>query len=100
MGTPSSVDRGGASGRREGHPIRLEETNILNPEWVTAGVYRILTSQRLAARQGRLDLSDLTQLFAADPRYPPERYAFLVGTMRKFELCFEIPDSQGRQFLV
>jgi internalin A len=83
-----------------GSPYQIEDTNILNPEWVTGGVYRILMSRRLAERQGLLELSDLESIFRDDSRYPPERYAFVVGMMRKFELCFEFPESAGRRMLV
>jgi internalin A len=74
---------------------RLQETNILNPEWVTNGVYRILNSNELFQNQGVLEIKQLGKML--DPKaYPRTRHMFIVDMMRKFELCypFEGDDSK------
>jgi internalin A len=71
---------------------RLKDTNILNPHWVTKGVYRIITSDILQENQGKLDRAHLRQIL--DPQeYPPACYDFLLCLMRKFELCFPFPEA-------
>ena len=72
---------------------RLRDTNILNPVWVTDGIYRILTSPLVFQSKGVLRRAVLGQIL--DPvEYPPDRYDFLIGMMRKFELCFAF---EGRE---
>jgi len=78
---------------------RLEETNILNPEWVTSAVYRILNNQALFHSKGVLKCSQLGDIL--DPRqYPSHKYNFIIGIMRKFELCFPIDDFDGESYLI
>jgi len=51
---------------------RLEALGILNPQWVTNGVYKILNSHE----------------------YPSNKRLFIVDMMKKFELCYDIePDK-------
>ena len=71
---------------------RLKDTNILNPHWVTKGVYRIITSDLLNQGLGRLDRSQLTQILDLQ-EYPRACYDFLLSLMRKFELCFPFPEA-------
>lgn len=81
---------------------RLSDNTILNPEWVTRGVYRLLNSHLAAQRKGLLGWRDVhTILDTAD--YPPERRTFIVDMMKRFELCFEsdgtllVPDLLVKQ---
>lgn len=79
---------------------RLEETNILNPEWVTQGVYKILNNHALMTEHGGvLKRQFLSQLL--DPaRYPRDKHLFIVDMMRKFELCFDFEGFADRKFLI
>jgi Leucine-rich repeat (LRR) protein len=66
----------------------LIETSILNPGWVTAGVYQILNAH---LDGGVLPLARLSKIL--DPgKYPPRQHLFITGMMKKFELCFEFDD--------
>jgi small GTP-binding protein len=67
---------------------RLTDTSILNPTWVTGGVYRILNSHRAAQLRGLLTWKDIEEILD-DPRYPKDRRFFIVDMMKKFELCYE-----------
>ncbi len=76
---------------------RLQDTNILNPEWLTNGVYTLLNNNLLFKNKGVFDYEDLNIIL--DPeRYPASRHDFLVSLMRKFELCF--PFAQGEYYLI
>jgi internalin A len=52
---------------------RLETTNILNPEWVTQGVYRILNSHALFQNEGILTWDLLAQILES-PKYPRDKH--------------------------
>lgn len=77
---------------------RLLDTYILNPEWVTDGVYRTLNYNALFHAKGVLDLKMLAEILAS-PRYPKEKHLFIVDIMRKFELCFAF-DGVMKTFLI
>ena len=78
---------------------RLEETNILNPEWVTNGVYKILNSHMLFQSRGVLERKALSKIL--DPRkYPKDKHLFIMDMMRKFELCFDFEGMRDERFLV
>ena len=81
-------------------PYHLGDTNILNPEWVTGGVYRILNDRDLLLAGGTLERAAVRRILGDDPRYPAERHDFILGMMRKFELCFDFPDAIDQRLLV
>lgn len=76
---------------------RVRDTNILNPAWVTEGVYALITSQKLAQNNGVLARHQVSELL--DPvRYPPERQGFILRMMEKFELAY--PLEGGKDYLI
>jgi len=81
----------------------LEEYHVLNPRWVTEGVYRIINSRALADRHGLLKKADVGRLInEAQPKtcdysedlkgraYTPGEWEYIVKLMQKFELCYEL----------
>jgi internalin A len=69
---------------------QLRELAVLNPEWVTGGIYRVLNDDRLQEqRHGQLSWCELTRILPAD-LWPEKRHRFLVELMRKFELGFPL----------
>lgn len=79
---------------------QLEGTHVLKPEWVTDGVYRILSDPdgKIAANNGILTTAMLDHIL--DPVvYPHHQQVFIVEMMRKFELSFRIP-HQSEQYLI
>jgi internalin A len=73
---------------------RLAETHVLNPEWVTNGIYRILNAETLSRKHGELRLTDLGEILDKK-QYPRSMHLYLVDLMRKFELCYEFYGSDG-----
>lgn len=72
---------------------RLEALGILNPQWVTNGVYKILNSHELFQNKGVLVLAMLNSILNIDG-YPRDKRLFIVDMMKKFELCYDIePDK-------
>lgn len=78
---------------------RLKETNILNPEWVTNAIYKILNDHELVQTHGLLSRHHLDLIL--DPhRYPHQKHDFILGMMRKFELCFPTDDEYEERYLL
>lgn len=73
---------------------RLAETHVLDPGWVTNGIYSILNAPLLASRRGELDFADLSTLLDG-VLYPRHMYVYLLDLMRKFELCYQIYEAEG-----
>ncbi len=78
---------------------RLEETNILNPEWVTNGVYAILNSNELFHEKGVLKREMLNRILDSQD-YPRGKHLFIIDMMRKFELCFDFDGFYDQKFLI
>ena len=77
---------------------RLKDTNILQPEWVTRGIYRILNSHQLFASKGVLEVGLLNQILDAR-EYPTDKHDFLIAMMKKFELCVPF-EGREDQYLI
>lgn len=79
------------------------DTQVLNPRWVTQGVYGLLTSKELVKNQGQFDLGDIGQILAELPEvrknYPVHTHERLIRVMRHFELCFEFTDRPGHYLI-
>jgi internalin A len=79
------------------------DTQVLNPRWVTQGVYGLLTSAQLVKDQGQFDLKDVGTILAGLPNakdhYPPRTHERLIRVMRHFQLCFEFTDRRGHYLI-
>lgn len=74
--------------------IDLEDTYVLDPQWVTEGVYKIINSKKIAVNKGILKLDSLSEILKDDKeighKYPLDKYRYLIQLMKKFELCYKI----------
>ena len=75
-------------------PYALREMSVLQPEWVTKGVYRILNCKTLKASDGVMRKADLTDILRGR-MHPPPCHPYITDMMGKFELSFAIDDGQG-----
>ncbi|MCB0574146.1 MAG: leucine-rich repeat domain-containing protein, partial [Saprospiraceae bacterium] len=78
------------------------DTQILNPLWLTNGVYRIVNSKIVAEDTGGLLYEDDFDAVINDPRYkegntsdrefeyPKNKLQYIVRVMQEFELCFQL----------
>ncbi len=73
---------------------RLRETNVLNPEWVTNAVYKLLNNLELFKSHGVFAVSDLARMLDSSAYPSIKEHQFIIDMMRKFELCFSITDTQ------
>lgn len=85
---------------RDDNYRQLEGTHVLKPEWVTDGVYRILSDpdNQIAYNSGILTAATLDNILDPDD-YPRHQQHFIVAMMQKFELSFRIPNRQD-QYLI
>lgn len=70
----------------------LGDKVILNPEWATDAVYEIVDNMEIQKALGKFSYSDLSSIWTD---YPAETHIFLIELMKKFELCFELPEKKG-----
>ncbi len=77
---------------------RLKDTQILNPQWVTNGIYTILNAEQIRKTNGELSSDQIGDLL--NPRdYPPECHFIWLELMRKFELCFKFTADDERYLI-
>jgi internalin A len=72
---------------------RLKDTHVLNPHWVTEGIYTILNSRKLEASNGEIRLEEISGI-VPEKDYPSNIVRFIFDLMKKFELCFSFPDNE------
>lgn len=79
------------------------DMEVINPRWVTQGVYGLLTSPELVKAQGQFALENVGRILALIPegekRYPSYTHRRLIDVMRHFELCFEFTDRPGHYLI-
>ena len=85
------------------------DTQIINPLWLTNGVYHIINSKIVADKKGILDEDEFNEVIN-DPRYiegntteknydyPRNKLHYIVRVMQEFELCFQLDERQ--QYIV
>jgi hypothetical protein len=78
--------------------IPLLNTYVLEPEWVTNAVYKIVNSKEIAESKGvlRPDVmlpEILKQKTETDFYYPPYQYGFFISLMKKFELSYDLDNN-------
>ncbi len=79
---------------------RLKQDNILNPEWVTNGVYSILNDNALMTEhKGILEHFMLHRILDIK-KYPVDKHLFILDIMRKFELCFPLEGYEDKNYLL
>jgi len=74
---------------------RLCDTHVLNPRWVTEGIYPLLRAPQVCERQGVLEAADLGAVLDAKD-YPASKHDFLLRLMERFQLCFRLSGNKER----
>ncbi|MDU0457788.1 MAG: COR domain-containing protein [Geobacteraceae bacterium] len=81
---------------------RKEETlrnfGVLNPEWVTDGIYKVLNSPLFRDTKGKFTVKSFAEVLPAK-EYPPKLHPYLLALMRKFQICHPL-DDKGEQYLI
>jgi internalin A len=93
-----------------GNDPRLHDTRVLNPGWVTGGVYAVIRSNMVEQKDGQLALADMPEVLCeAEEKkviktadYPKTTHRFILELMKAFQLCYANSDTDGKRvrFLV
>ena len=76
-------------------PYNLRDTHILNPKWVTEGVYDVLNNAGIMRHGGTFAASRLGKFLKHPEYYPELKRPFIIEMMRKFEIAVDIPGRPG-----
>ena len=79
-----------------GQDERLRNTTVLNPRWVTEGIYSLL--RKAVADDGSAELT-LARVAEVLPDEPEHMQRYLVELMRRFDLAFPL-NEKGDRWLV
>ncbi|EJE4558017.1 50S ribosome-binding GTPase [Vibrio parahaemolyticus] len=77
------------------------DMGILNPHWITDGIYAIINSTLLATNNGYIKLPEVQQ--ELDNTYPDKyngKARFIIESMMQFELCHPVGSAQSKTYLV
>ena len=74
------------------------QTFVLNPNWISYGVYKIINwlGKRVGHKRYTLYLGDFECIFSTEidkKRYPIERHEFLFNLMKTYELAYPMKDA-------
>ncbi|NOU47191.1 MAG: GTP-binding protein [Bacteroidales bacterium] len=73
----------------------LETLIFLKPEWATSAVYQLVDNKEVIKNYGKFNYEFLKEAWKD---YPEDRHIYFVELMKKFEICFQIP--QSRDFII
>ncbi len=76
----------------------LRGFGVLNPQWVTQGIYTMLNARELKEAGGKFTVADFATVLPAK-KYPVELHPYLLALMRKFRLCHPL-DDKGCKHLI
>ena len=66
------------------------KTLVLNPKWITTGIYKIINWLKNEQERYQLRIEDFSVIFEGFlNRYPVEKHQFLYKLMKKYELAYE-----------
>jgi len=71
----------------------LRDLAVLNPEWVTRGVYALIDNAQITLEKGILKREDIGK-YLDEKEYPPETQDFIIKMMRKFQLLIDIQKDE------
>jgi len=81
---------------------------VLDPYWITYGVYQIITSKFVGDNKGKVSMDDLLYIVNEEKdkkeayqtenfrriTYTDAQRCFLIDILEQFKLCFRVPDNQ------
>ena len=71
------------------------DTLVLNPDWITNGVYKIINWLKDTKKGHEISLDEFGSVFEQEStQYPASKYAFFYDLMLQYELAYEIPQTK------
>jgi internalin A len=78
----------------------LADLKVLDPEWATDGVYRVITNEALRdEKQGKLRFSKLKEILPMDRWPEKEHRQYVIDLMLRFDLCFPAEGENNVYFV-
>lgn len=74
--------------------IDLKNIVILNHEWITTGVYKILDDKLVIEQKGRFSNEDIKRIWFSDEYRNKTRELLSLMKNKKFDLCFELGNGE------
>lgn len=71
---------------------RLNIIQIIDPEWLTTAVYKIIRSEKIE-QDGTLNYQILREIFLEDKSYRTHHFRWLMDLLIQFDLAFEINNN-------
>ena len=83
-------------------PAVRREVTLLDPNWLTGAVYKIITSARLVQQHGELPRTQLSELLEDPNKYPEDRHEFILDMMQDPDigLSFQLPGTNPPRYLI
>jgi len=81
------------------------DSYILNPRWLTYGVYTLLYSEELSQGRSELTVTEVTRILSKKKvndeqgnvlSYPLHRCIFIIDIMEEFKLCYRLSENRNR----
>lgn len=77
------------------------DMGILNPHWITDGIYSIINSKLLARKNGYIKEAEAQSVLDIDnPSKYTNKARFIIEAMIQFELCHQVGSSRTKAYLV
>lgn len=76
-----------------GDDPRLNDLTVLDPHWVTGGIYQLLRDAKDRRRPEEMTLDAVARVL---PREQPKMRRYLIELMRRYDLAFPMGDDEQR----
>ncbi len=72
----------------------LKDIVILNHEWITKGVYKVLDDRKVIQQKGRFTNEDILRIWSSEEHKHKIRELLSLMKNTKFDLCFELENGE------
>jgi len=74
--------------------VELRDLVILNHEWITRGVYKVLDDRKVLEQKGKFYTDDIIRIWSDDEHKNKIRELISLMKNTKFDLCFELNNGE------
>ncbi|CAG5081437.1 COR domain-containing protein [Parvicella tangerina] len=74
--------------------VELRDIVVLNHEWITKGVYKILDDKEVIKKNGRFNKDDIIRIWSNQEHKDKVRELLSLMKNNKFDLCFELDNGE------
>ncbi len=72
----------------------LKDIVILNHQWITKGVYKILDDKKVIEQKGKFSYDDIKRIWSSEEHKNKTRELISLMKNKKFDLCFELESGE------